>query len=300
MAREHADSALQAAPITGGALGVPFSVAVSDDGTRAYISRLLAALDDTAEGRAIEYSIARDGDDTHQYRLVCDEQEVRRAETPEALAGDLIHDLNHRVLQRSGDLLVHAGGVERDGVGIVFPGAMESGKTTITTALSCAGFRYLTDEAVAFDRETLVIRRYPKPLSVDKGAWPLFPGLEPDAPVASTAYKESQWQVEPGALPTKLGQPCRADLLVFPRYRPGEATRLEPMGRAEALYELAQQTFHFDQQGRRALALLAEIVRAAECHRLVASEIDTAGALVADAHEAVRRTRRGSGGSSDG
>ena len=44
---------------------------------------------------------------------------------------------------------------------------MESGKTTLTAGLVRAGFDYLSDEAVAFDWDTLDIVPYAKPLSID-------------------------------------------------------------------------------------------------------------------------------------
>src|SRR5262249_5007766 len=189
--------------------------------------------------------------------LQLDEDRVFQAEVVEALVGPLVHDLNRRALDSSEHLILHAGGVMGDGVGIVFPGAMDAGKTTLSRGLGRAGLGYLTDEGVAIDREPLRIHPYPKPLSIDRGAWPLFPELEPNADLASDAYKEDQWQVPPTDIRTDaLGQPCPVDVIVFPKHVPGGDTALEPLGRAEALIELVENTYQFNVPERAALDVL--------------------------------------------
>jgi hypothetical protein len=73
---------------------------------------------------------------------------------------------------------------------------------------------------------------------------------------------------------------CRARLVVFPRYDGAATTGLRPMTRAEGLVELAKNTFHFSEASRRSLDRLADVVRGAECHRLVVGDLDSACAVV--------------------
>jgi hypothetical protein len=172
-------------------------------------------------------------------------------------------------------------------VGVVLPADMEAGKTTLTCGLVRAGFEYLSDEAAVFDWDTGELRAYPKPLSIDPGAWPLFPDLEPHAGFTDDAYKRQQWQVAPEAVRPGAARPvtaprCAVSAVVFPRYEAGAATRLEPLRRAEGLWDLVQQTFRFDELGRRALEPLAEVVRGAECYRLTMGELDRAVELVSE------------------
>jgi hypothetical protein len=193
----------------------------------------------------------------------------------------LIQDINRRAVAACDNLSIHAGGVEREGVGLVFPGGIAAGKSTLVAGLLRAGFRYLTDEAVALDRDTLWIRPYPKPVSLDPGSWPLFPELEPDADLATGDYKAAQWQVPPNAIgPGLLGQSCPIGVVVFPRLEVGAESRLEPVGRAEALVELAGHTFRFSDRSRDALDLLAEAVRPATCYRLTVGRLEPAVALL--------------------
>jgi hypothetical protein len=256
------------------ALGLAFDVEAEDARLCSYVERLYAPFPDP--GRAAHRYALHD-DAAGSATLWFDDDRVGDAEVPEALVATLVHDLNRRALDGSEHLILHAGGVEHDGIGIVFPGAMEAGKTTLAAGLLRAGFGYLTDEGVAIDRQSLRIHPYPKPLSIDRGAWPLFRELEPKADLATDAYKADQWQVPPTDVrENALGRPCRIAVIVFPTYDAEADTSVEPLGRAEALVELAKNTFKFDVQGAPALDLLAEIVRAASCYRLTVGNLDAA------------------------
>jgi hypothetical protein len=260
-----------------------FAFAVEAEGARlcSYVERLYAAFPDpgTAEHRYALHGVS--GED--RCELWFGEDRVGQAAHPEALIATFVHDLNRRALDSSEHLILHAGGVEHDGVGVVFPGAMEAGKTTLAAGLVRAGFGYLTDEAVAVDRESLRIHPYPKPLSIDRGAWFLFPELEPRVDLATDAYKRDQWQVAPTDIrPDPLGRPGPVTVIVFPRYEAGLDTSVEPLGRAEALVELAKNTYRFDVQGNAALDVLAEVVRPASCYRLISGDLDAAVAAVTE------------------
>lgn len=213
--------------------------------------------------------------------LTVDGEPRGRAATPGGLLPTIVGTLNRTAAEGSPHLLVHAGAVERAGVGLVLPAPMESGKTTLTAGLVRAGFGYLTDEAAAFDRATATLLPYPKPLSLDRGSWSLFPELEPHEPFPDDAYKIDQWQVPALDIrPDALGGPCPAGFVVFPTYATGARTRLEPLTRAEALVELAKNTFRFDREGRPTFALLARILRGAETHRLTVGTLDDAVAAL--------------------
>jgi hypothetical protein len=189
----------------------------------------------------------------------------------------LMQALNRRAIDSTDALVVHAGGVERDGVGLVLPAHMESGKTTLTAGLVRAGFGYLSDEAVAFDRDTGWIQAYPKPLSLDPGSWPLFPELEPSVPGTSPGADVVQWQVPPRAIrPDAVGGRCAARFLVFPKYEAGGSTELRELSRAEATVELARNTFAFREQSRRSLDTVAMIVGNADVYRMAVGDLHDA------------------------
>lgn len=271
------------------ALDYAFGVRSNDARLGAYLEELFAPLACASKPQH-RYTIrAIEDGSPGTYELTLDGRTVTTGTSGETLIGPLVHSINREAITSAPFLLLHAGGVERDGYGVVLPAHMEAGKTTLVAALVRAGFGYLTDEAVAFDWDSHRIEPYPKPLSIDPGAWPLFPELEPQAALPSDDYKAAQWQVPPDAIrPDALGKPCLARFVVFPRYQRDAQTTLVRLGRAEALVELAKNTFEFKDQARRALDALDGIVREADCFRLSMGDLDGACELVIELTEQAR------------
>jgi hypothetical protein len=264
------------------ALGYAFRVFAHDATLTEYLSELFADLATSApDGHRYVLRPTSDHRDDARCDVVLDGRLVFRAPTAEQLVATLVRAVNAEAIERCGLVALHAGGVERDGLGLVFPGRMEAGKTTLVAGLVRAGMGYLTDEAVVIDPEALLIRPYPKPLSLDPGSWALFPELEPNAPLASDGYKRDHWQVPSAAIrPGARGRSCPVRLVVFPRYARGATTELQPLRRAEALVQLAKHTFHFKEQSRVALDLLADVIRPAACYHLTIGDLDEAVALL--------------------
>jgi hypothetical protein len=266
------------APPTRDLLGYTMTLAAPDPDLADYLQRLYAAF--PLASRA-EHSYSIEPDDTGRATLLVDGEHVGSADEPEGLVALLVNHCNRRAAEQAPQVLVHAGGVERHGTGAMLPASMEAGKTTLTTGLVRAGFRYLTDEAVAIDRTTHTAVPYPKPMSIDPGSWALFPELEPDEPLPTNGYKADQWQVPPAAIRADaVGGPCAIGFIVFPVYEAGATTELIPLTRGEALVELAKNTFRFDAEGRPTLEVLAEVVRGAEVYRLPNGDLADAVAAV--------------------
>jgi hypothetical protein len=269
------------------ALAYEFSLTIEgDDSLGPYAESLFAALPIGA-GDVVEWLVrpVADADTVVEggpvWELVIDGNRHAAVATLARLVPQLVQTLNAFAVPSWHGVACHAGGVARGDAAIVLPANMEWGKTTLTAGLVRAGFSYLTDEAVAFVPGTTTIEPFPKPLSIDRGSWFLFPELEPDAPLASDDYKLDQWQVVPAAFRSDaVGGPASARILVFPRYVEGADTALTPIGRAEALVELAKNTFAFNQKARPALDELAGIVRQVACYRLTVGALDDAVAIV--------------------
>jgi hypothetical protein len=259
-------------------IGSRIAFRMHDAATADYVGRLFAAFPET---HGADRECVIEPAESEGFALLVDGSLTSSSDSPEALIPTLVQFLNRTVATDTPHVLVHAGCVERNGAAVVLPAAMEHGKTTLTTGLVRAGFGYVTDEAVAIRRDTQTIVPYPKPLSIDPGSWSLFPELEPDEPFATDAYKASQWQVPPTAIrPDALGAESRARFIVFPVYDADATTELIPLARAEALIELAKNTFRFDQEGRPTLDVLATVVAQSDAYRLPNSSLDEAVACV--------------------
>jgi len=259
-------------------LGYRVAMATCDPDLTDYLRRLYAAFPEAA-GADHRYSI--EPNDDGRFAFLVDGEPAGAADHPEGVVSVLVNHCNRQVAEQALQVLVHAGGVERDGTAVVLPAQMESGKTTLTTGLVRAGFRYLTDEAVAIDRATRRVVPYPKPMTLDRGSWPLFPELEPDEPFGTDGYKKTQWQVPPAAIRADaVGAACAVGFVVFPVYTEGATTELVPLTRGEALVELAKNTFRFDKEGRPTLEVLAEVVRHADVYRLPNGDLGEAVAAI--------------------
>jgi hypothetical protein len=247
----------------------------------------------TGVGPAHEYVVRRaaDPDDGDRVQIVDGGEVVLSHSSVGSLAGSFVHHVNREAIRAEYAVMCHAGGVERDGLGVVLPAHMESGKTTLTAGLVRAGFSYLTDEAVAFGA-TGLIEPYPKPLSIDAGSQPLFPELEPAPAPGDDRAPSDQWQVPPGSIRSgSVGRCCRADFIVFPKYAEGEQTELVPMARAPALVELATNTFQFRDHPRRSLEVLTGVVEGARCYRLTVGDLGDACTMIDDLVAAGDRAR---------
>ncbi len=261
-----------------------FTLAVEgNDALDGYLQMLFGGFPTAAPSADVVQWTVRpvDLDDGAGWEFVIGDARRATAEHAGRLVQDMVQALNSESVATWDGVVCHAGGVSARGNGILLPADPESGKTTLTCGLVRAGFSYLTDEGVAFRPGTDRIEPYPKPLSLDPGSWFLFPELEPQWDFDRDDYKRDQWQVAPTAIRADaVGGSCRARLVVFPKYVEDGATELAPLSRAQALLDLAKNTFSFNQQSRFALEELTRVVHACDCYRLTVGTLDDAVACI--------------------
>lgn len=265
------------------ALGHDFEVRTDSPELTRYLSRLLSPF--ASPGRsASHYTIAASTSGAGCGAWFDGQALTEGGDRAHALAMLLWH-VNREVVARSGHLvLLHAAGATSDGMGIVMPSPMESGKTTLVAGLVRAGFGYLSDEVVAVDPTTLELTAYPKALSVDPGSWPLLSDLEPFVEPAVRPYLPQQWQVpaediRPGAVVPRAAP----GMLIAPRYRAGAETLLTRLRPADALMLLARCAFGIPERADRDFEVLGRLAERCACYELTMGDLDEACALVSSA-----------------
>lgn len=264
------------------ALDMVFRVRVADPALCAYLDGILAGGPaDPLE--ADVYTLLDDGVDlAGRFVLYLNDVHLVTVSTAALALAYLLWHINQEAIRRTDDLvLIHAAGLELDGAGVLLPAPMESGKTTLAAGLVRTGFRYLTDEAVPVEPATGQLRPYPKALSLERGSWDVLADLRPELAEEILPYLQAQWHVPPDAIRSgSISPPCQARFVIAPRYRKGADTTLEPIGRAEGLTVLLENTFNLDRHGASGFYALSALVRRCRCYRLTIGSLEEACRVV--------------------
>ncbi|HLI54309.1 MAG TPA: glycosyltransferase family 39 protein [Acidimicrobiales bacterium] len=195
----------------------------------------------------------------------------------------LLADVNRRAVQSRPDRLgVHAAALAFAGRGILVVGPSGAGKSTLAGALVAAGCDYLTDEAAFVDLDDLTVEPYPKPLSLEPGSLALLDQAAPDL------LPSGGCEIAPAShfrRYTVIGA-ARVAAIVVLDGSPDPQVKLAPMSRAEALIEVANNSFNFVEHGSEWLEGLRSLVTASSCWRLGRGEVRIAARAVIEAVEA--------------
>lgn len=265
-------------------LGYHFAFQSNDEGLARYLDEMFDACL-TPTGPTAWYSILPGHESKHTHLIYHDGRLVMSAGSAGFVPKFLTWDVNRRAIRatQATHVTLHAGVVARQGEALLLPADMEAGKTTLVAGLLKLGFEYLSDEAAPIDPSTYHVQPFPKPLSLDKGSWHLFPECKPLLPGTTDDYASDQWQVGPrafGATAAPHGLPVR--LVVFPRYVAGAATELRPIRPVEALIRLLKQTFGLRDQLERNLDTLGSLAERTQQFELTMGALDSACDLVED------------------
>lgn len=178
---------------------------------------------------------------------------------------------------------VHAGAVSLHGTGVILPAPMDSGKTTLTTGLVRAGFRYLSDEAALIEPGTGRVHPFAKSLTLEGPTLELMPELIGKLPREYAWPRRLRYHLRPEDVrPRSRGTACAVGYVIAPRYEHGARTELVAMGRPEALVMLAENSFNLDRLGGSGVEGLAEVVRGADCYRLTVGDLESSVKVVLD------------------
>jgi hypothetical protein len=176
-------------------------------------------------------------------------------------------------------LAFHAGAVRLHGQAIVLPAPSGSGKSTLVAALVLSGADYLSDEVAPLAGG--MIEPFWRPLSLKRGTLALLGDVEDRLPPLLGDPDLSERLVAPEDLrPDCLGEACPLRLVVFPSYRAGAATVVEPISRAAGVVELISNCVNFGQFGAEGLRDIAAAARGARFYRLGGGDLAAAVAAV--------------------
>ena len=206
--------------------------------------------------------------------------------------------INWQIIQNRGEFVqLHASALEWEGQALILPGPPGSGKSTLTAGLLAQGWSYFCDEFALIDPATRLIHAYPRALCIKEASFPVVDRLGLPLCRKTPYQKATKGRVaflNPlDVRPDVVGKPSPVRWVVFPKYIADQSPTLQPMTRSEAADELAQQCFNARVFEARAVSILADVIRGAECYRLQSGEIVETCALLQQLtqKQTARRTR---------
>ena len=128
------------------------------------------------------------------------------------------------------------------------------GKTTLVAALVRAGFGYLSDEVLAFDRSTLALADFGRPLALATDSWTLL-GLDP----ARRPGPDREQLVEIESL-GRIGEPVAVREILLAERRPGPAA-LQELPRGLAVQPLLGRSFNHFREPAASFHAVVELIR---------------------------------------
>lgn len=169
-----------------------------------------------------------------------------------------------------GGLALHAAAVAWRGAGLLLPGAMRSGKSTLTAWLLTRGAQYLTDELVFIPTGTTQLHGFTRPLHLKPGARPALATLIDLEAALSRGLRQPASDLLPPEVFSALDPLAEAPLkqLIFPQFQAESALRLEPLTPAQAGLALVQSLVNARNLPEHGLPEVARLARAVPAYRL--------------------------------
>lgn len=181
--------------------------------------------------------------------------------------------LNWAIASRPlGYLVIHAAVLAKGDSAVVLPGVPGAGKSTLCASLSwLADWRVLSDELAILDPVTGALAPNPRPICLKNQSIDIVNkfGLVSMGPSYLDTRKGT---VSHASIPAKsvLG----ADLLakcrwvVFPRFSPNSAMRIDRISRADAFVRISEQSFNKERMGEDGFEVLSGMLDQAKCFEI--------------------------------
>jgi hypothetical protein len=198
------------------------------------------------------------------------------AELAEMLLGYTGRDLAERC---RGGLLFHSGALAWKGKGLLLPGGIAAGKTTLTLWLATRGFSYLTDELVYVKDGANTFRSFTRPLNLKAPSRTVlqkdFDLVRNREYVLSTALGDL---ISPALLnSTERRAETPLTLFIFPRYSPGRDFIFRPLSKAQAGMELMGCLVNARNLPAHGLPEVARLVKMLPAYSMSYSHFDQIG-----------------------
>lgn len=189
-------------------------------------------------------------------------------------------------------MILHAGVVARNDRALLIPAVSGAGKSTLTAGLMCNGYRLLSDEFCAIDPAAGDVMPLLRPICLKNDSIELIGRRWPGAPIGPSTPGTRKGTVahlapSAGSVSART-QPARPEFVIFPRFRPGKAAKIEAVPTPRAFVELSGNAFNYALLGETAFVALTNLLSHCRFYEVTYPDLDDAFALI-DALFAERR-----------
>jgi HprK-related kinase A len=199
------------------------------------------------------------------------------------LAGEMGMNLQMALGQRR-YLLLHASGVERDGLALLMTGESGAGKSTLAALLGERGWRLLGDEFALLDPESGLLHPFPRAVSLKNESIGLLEAIVAPSrfgPLLTDTPKGNIRHLRPNADSiARMRETARPALILFPRFGSALAPATRPVGAAEAMVRLTQASTNYVNLGQRGFEALTGLVTQVPARAIDYADTDVAIDLV--------------------
>ncbi len=218
------------------------------------------------------------GDVPGQSLLYREDTLIYRGESLATLAAVLLGDSCRQLAEQSrGGPLFHAGAVAWRSKGILLPGKIRAGKTTLVAWLTTRGFDYLTDEMALIPNGTVTVHSFTRPLNLKGEAISLL-REQIDGASWATLRNPASWLVTPTALKAdNQAGDHPLGIIIFPHYRPKGGLEQRRLSKAQAGLALAQSLVNSRNLPERGFPEIIRLARAIPAYTLTYTDLDQAG-----------------------
>jgi hypothetical protein len=190
------------------------------------------------------------------------------AECADLLMGDSTHALADR---STGGLLFHAAGLAWQGRGLLLPGRIASGKTTLSAWLTQQGFDFLSDELIFVPTGATTLHALTRPLNVKA------PSRSVLRPYFDFDHQAAQLLSTPRGdlIPIELLRPENElsvpalQTIILPQYASEAAFKMETLSPGQAAFALIDTVVNARNLPDHGLPELARLARLIPAQRLV-------------------------------
>lgn len=169
-------------------------------------------------------------------------------------------------------LLLHSASLDNEGRAVILAAPPGSGKSTLAAVLTAGGrWRLLSDEFTLLDDDGCA-KALCRPIALKNQSIDLMQELCANPVIGPVAHETAKGTIAhlrpPHASVLRMDQSSAPRWVIFPKYVPDAPLSMQPLAKAEALLDLAENAFNYDYLGVRGFERVADLIEQCDAFRL--------------------------------